>query len=203
LCGLIKVARSSYHYHLKNCGKVNPERESLQKKAVQIRKDNRGAAGARSIVALLNQTGENIGRHKAASLMAKAGIISKQPSITKYRESGNKSIIATNHLKRNFKPSAPNEIRCGDVTYIWAGDQWLYLAAIMDLYSKKIVDWACSDNPDSELTAKIVDVLYSSYLNNPLASKQLYLTCGQLSLVDLSLSLIFLSDNDFQQDYPD
>lgn len=49
LCELFKVARSSYHYHLKNRGKVNPERENLRDKAVQIHKDSRGAAGARSI----------------------------------------------------------------------------------------------------------------------------------------------------------
>ena len=118
LCELFKVARSSYHYHLKNRGKVNPERENLREKAVQIHKDSRGAAGARSIAGQLNQTGENIGRHKAASLMAEAGIISKQPSKPKYKKSGNESTIAPNHLKRNFSPAAPNEIWCGDVTYL-------------------------------------------------------------------------------------
>ena len=162
LCELFKVARSSYHYHLKNRGKVNPERENLREKAVQIHKDSRGAAGARSIAGQLNQTGENIGRHKAASLMAEAGIISKQPSKPKYKKSGNESTIAPNHLKRNFSPAAPNEIWCGDVTYIWAGDQWLYLAAVMDLYSRKIVGWACSDSPDSELTAQALQVAYES-----------------------------------------
>lgn len=55
--------------------------------------------------------------------MAKAGIISKQPSKPKYKKSGNESIIATNHLKRNFNPTVPNEVWCGDVTYILAGDQ--------------------------------------------------------------------------------
>ena len=49
LCKLFEVPRSSYHYHLKNREKVDPERENLREKAVQIHKDSRGAAGARTI----------------------------------------------------------------------------------------------------------------------------------------------------------
>jgi putative transposase len=43
-----------------------------------------------------------------------------------------------------------------------AGDQWLYLTAVMDLYSKKVVGWSCSDSPDSELAAKALQVAYES-----------------------------------------
>ena len=110
----------------------------------------------------LNQAGENIGRYEAGSLMAEAGIVSKKPSKPKYKKSGNESIVAPNHLKRNFSQTAPNEVWCGDVTYIWAEDQWLYLAAVMDLYSRKFVGWACSDSPDPELTAKALQVAYES-----------------------------------------
>jgi putative transposase len=162
LCKLFEVPRSSYHYHLKSRGKVDPEREDLREKAIQIHQDSRGAAGARTIAGQLNQDGENIGRYKAASLMAEAGMISKQPSKPKYKQSGKESVVAPNLLKRNFNPSKPNEVWCGDVTYIWAGDQWLYLAAVMDLYSRKIVGWACSDSPDSKLTAKALQVAYES-----------------------------------------
>ena len=69
--------------------------------------------------------------------MAEAGIVSKQPSKPRHKNTGKESVIAPNHLKRNFSPDAPNQIWCGDVTYIWAGNQWLYLAVVMDLYSRR------------------------------------------------------------------
>ncbi|NOZ51821.1 MAG: DDE-type integrase/transposase/recombinase [Gammaproteobacteria bacterium] len=57
---------------------------------------------------------------------------------------------------------APNKVWCGDVTYIWAGTQWLYLAVVMDLYARRIVGWACSDSPDSELTCAALRMAYES-----------------------------------------
>ena len=57
-----------------------------------------------------------------------------------------------NHLNREFAVTEPNQVWCGDVTYIWAGNRWSCLAVVMDLFSRKPVGWATSHSPNSELT---------------------------------------------------
>ena len=60
-------------------------------------------------------------------------------------------MIAENQLKRNFKVSKINEVWCGDVTYIQVGRRWLYLAAVIDLYARRVVGWAFSMIADANL----------------------------------------------------
>ena len=59
--------------------------------------------------------------------------------------------IAPNLLKRNFTVAAPNQVLAGDITYITTTDGWLYLAVLVDLYSRRVVGWAMSDRIDTEL----------------------------------------------------
>ena len=124
----------------------------MLKKAIDIHSDSRGSAGARTIAGQLNQLGENVGRYKAASLMRDAGLISSQPRKHRYKVANDESKIAPNLLKRQFNVEGINQVWCGDVTYVWSGTKWLYLAVVMDLYARKIVGWACSDSPNTDLT---------------------------------------------------
>ena len=94
--------------------------------------------------------------------MKAANIQSKQPNKHKYKIAEDESKIAPNMLNREFNVSAPNQAWCGDVTYIWAGTQWLYLAAVIDLYSRRIIGWACSHSPDSNLTVAALRMAYES-----------------------------------------
>ncbi|TMO57398.1 hypothetical protein CWC18_18680 [Pseudoalteromonas aurantia] len=57
-------------------------------------------------------------------------------------------------LEREFNVSAPNQVCCGDVTYVWCGSRWVYLAVVIDLYARRVVGWATSIRPDSELTKR-------------------------------------------------
>ena len=141
---------------------MNPERERLKQKAIAIHAQSRGAAGARTIAGQLTQGGDKVGRYKARSLMKEANIQSKQTRKHCYKKTGEESKIAPNRLKRQFRVSAPNKVWCGDVTYIWAGDKWLYLAVVMDLFARKIVGWAYSESPDSELTCAALTMAYES-----------------------------------------
>lgn len=124
----------------------------MLKKAIDIHSDSRGSAGARTIAGQLNQLGENVGRYKAASLMRDAGLSSSQPRKHRYKVANDESKIAPNLLKRQFNVEAINQVWCGDVTYVWSGTKWLYLAVVMDLYARKIVGWACSESPNTDLT---------------------------------------------------
>lgn len=162
LCQLFEIPRSSYHYHLKHRAAVNPERRRLSEKVIKIHSDSRGAAGARTIAGELNQDGEKVGRYKAASLMREAGLVSKQPRKHHYKVTEEESKVAPNLLKRQFNVAEKNQVWCGDVTYIWSGTQWLYLAVVMDLYARKIVGWACSDSPNTDLTCAALRMAFES-----------------------------------------
>ena len=162
MCDVFRVARSSYHYRVTHKDKINPERERLKKRVLEIHAEGREAPGSRSIAGQLNQEGESVGRAKIVNIMKEAGIKSKQPGKYKHKDTGGESKIAPNLLKRKFNVSQPNQMWCGDVTYIWAGDQWLYLAVVMDLYKRKIIGWACSDSPNTDLTCAALRVAYES-----------------------------------------
>ncbi len=162
LCEIFNVQRSSYYYRLSHKDLVDDERELLKQLAVDIHTDSRGAAGARTIAGELSQAGHNVGRYKAKNLMIEADISSKQAKKHKYKIAKKESKIAPNLLNRQFNVDAKNTYWCGDVTYIWAGTQWMYLAAVMDLFKRKIVGWACYDSPDSNLTSAALRMAFES-----------------------------------------
>lgn len=123
---------------------------------------SRGSAGARTIAGQLSQSGLAVGRYKAKSLMREANIVSTQWRKHSYKITDHESKVAANLLNREFTTEAPNKVWCGDVTYIWAGTKWLYLAIVIDLYARKIVGWACSDSPDSNLTCAALRMAFES-----------------------------------------
>ena len=162
MCKLFSINTSSYYYRVNHKDIVDSKRERLKQQAIDIHTASRGSAGARTIAGQLTQQGEKVGRYKAASLMQEANIVSKQTRKHTYKIAEIESKIAPNLLKREFAVEAPNKVWCGDVTYIWAGTQWLYLAVVMDLYARRIVGWSCSSSPDSELTSAALRMAYES-----------------------------------------
>jgi transposase InsO family protein len=97
-------------------------------------------------------------RKTVAKLMKAAGIRAK--TVKKFRvvttDSNHRHPIAVNVVNRDFAPSAPNQTWVADITYVPTGEGWLYLAAVEDLYSRKIVGWSMSERIDSRL---VVDAL--------------------------------------------
>lgn len=157
------VSRSSYVYHRRHRDKTDPERERLKAEVKSLHTQSRGAAGSRTMTGQMRQQGETIGRYKVRRLMKELGIVSKQPpGKHRYKVATAPSDIAPNHLDRQFEVDKPNQVWCGDVTYIWAKTQWVYLALVIDLYARRIVGWAVSDSPDSALTIQALIVAYYS-----------------------------------------
>ena len=156
------IPRSSYRYHQKKLATANVVRDQLKEKVIKIHADSRGAAGARTISGQLKQNNENVGRYKVRGLMKEAGIASKQQKRHRYRIADHESVIVPNHLDRKFNVTKANEAWCGDVTYVWSGKNWLYLAVVMDLYKRRIIGWSCSTSPDSQLTISALRMAYES-----------------------------------------
>lgn len=156
------MKRSNYYYHLKHKNRINPEEIRIKAKVRSIFEGSRQAAGSRTICRTLQQQGEVIGRYRVRRLMKEMGLESKQPGKHRYKPAVKPSDIADNILNREFTVEQANKVWCGDVTYIRVGASWLYLALVIDLYARRIVGWACSDSPDSQLTIKALQVAYEA-----------------------------------------
>lgn len=162
LCRLFGVQRSTLYDVRKRRQRVDHQRMALRQKAVELHAQSRGSAGARTLSAALRLQGMDVGRFLAGRLMKEAHLFSSQCRRHRYRRADGESVIASNVLNRHFTVSGPNQVWCGDVTYIWAGNRWIYLAAVMDLYARRIVGWALSDRPDSKLTTRALRVAYEA-----------------------------------------
>lgn len=160
LCEAFEVPRSCYYNHRLRRRNPDVERVRLRSRVNELFTQSRSAAGSRSIVLMMHEDGEQIGRFKVRSLMRELGLISKQPGSHAYRKATVERPDIPNILNRAFDVPAPNQVWCGDITYIWAQGKWHYLAVVMDLFARRVVGWALSSKPDTDLVIKALDMAY-------------------------------------------
>jgi putative transposase len=132
-------------------------KQSLVKEAWNTSK---GSAGARSISTMVTVQGVKLGRWLAGKLMKELNIRSGQIRMHRYQRGGNERIDIPNYLDRQFTVTQPNACWCGDVTYIWVGHRWAYVAVVLDLFARKPIGWAMSYSPDSTLTVKALQMAW-------------------------------------------
>ena len=107
----------------------------------------------------LKDDGETVSRHRVARLMREHGITARpKKRFRKTTDSNHSYPIAPNLLERNFKTEHPNEAWVGDITYLWTGSGWAYLAVVVDLYSRRVVGWALDDNMRTELVLEALEM---------------------------------------------
>lgn len=162
VCQLFDVQRSAYYSYQQNRERINAARSELRDRVKQVFDDSRGSAGSRSIREHL-KTQEHpveIGLYKIRKLMQEANLVSKQPGKHRYKMANEVHLDIPNELDRRFTVSAPDQVWCGDITYIWADNRWIYLAVVLDLYARRIVGWAISEKADSALAVKALDMAY-------------------------------------------
>lgn len=128
----------------------------------EVYRESNGSAGARSIAAMVTTKGIKLSRWRATKLMNALNIISCQRPGHRYKKASKEHIEIPNYLDRQFAVTEPNQAWCGDVTYIWTGERWVYLAVVLDLFSRKPVGWAMSFFPDSALTAKALSMAWEA-----------------------------------------
>jgi putative transposase len=146
MCRLLQVSRSGYY-----AWRVRPESQraktdrELTELIRQIHVDSDGVYGAAKIAAELNEMGYPCGRHKVARLMRIAGLKGCPKTtfkVTTQRDP--KHPVADNLLQQDFTAENPNERWVSDITYIKTRQGWLYLAVVLDLFSRRIVGWSMS-----------------------------------------------------------
>lgn len=148
---VLNVSRSGYYAYLTRPPSVREEEN--KKLILEIKKayqNNRKLYGSPRIHALLKREGSICSRKRVARLMRLEGIkaITNQKS---YRRKNMEEIACPNLLKQDFFASAPNEKWVGDISYIKTGEGWLYLAVILDLFSRKVVSFSIDNHMKSEL----------------------------------------------------
>lgn len=118
----------------------------------KIHEKSRRTYGSPRITVELNDNGIKCGKKKIARIMRKNGVRAKIKR--KYKATTNSKHnypVAENLLNQDFTANGINEVWASDITYIWTYEGWLYLAVIMDIYSRKIVGWAMSERQTKEL----------------------------------------------------
>ena len=107
---------------------------------------SRETYGSPRMHAELKESGFAMGRHRVARLMSKNGLKARQKTrFKKTTDSDHGGPVATNVLDQNFAADAPDEKWGVDISYVWTMEGWLYLAIVVDLFSRRIVGWAMSD----------------------------------------------------------
>lgn len=162
MCDVFEVHRSSYKYWVKRPRGPSPERVKLLSEVRAIHTESKGSAGARTISNIATVRGIPLSRYRAGKLMTQLGLVSCQLPSHAYKKVNQEHTAIPNLLDRQFDVSQPNQVWCGDVTYIWTGKRWAYLAVVLDLFSRKPVGWALSLSPDSELTGKALTMAFES-----------------------------------------
>jgi transposase InsO family protein len=162
LCEVLGVGRSGFYDYQRrqavpalSCKEID-----LLERIKALSEKTHHSYGSRRMSKQLQDEGYEVGRFKVRRLMKQAGV-----SVEGRRRRGPKTTdsrhgygVAPNLLERNFSVTAPNVAWCGDVTYIWTDEGWLYTSVLLDLYSRKVVGWALSDHLDTQLVRDALEM---------------------------------------------
>lgn len=147
MCRVLDVSRSGY-YDWRNRppsarAQANPR---LTGDIRRIHEDHKGRVGAPRVTRHLREEGQRLGKNRVAHLMRSEGLRAKAARKYKATTNSNHSLpVAPNLLEQDFSATAPNQKWVSDITYIATDEGWLYLAVVLDLYSRLVVGWAMSE----------------------------------------------------------
>lgn len=155
MCQLLSVTRSGYYgYERRNSGRtIDFYRREMLEAVQDIARASDDTYGSRRMRKALNILSYPVGRDKARRLMVEAGVQVKRRK--KYKvttNSDHKQPLFENVLDRKFEVAQPDCVYVGDITYLWTQEGWLYLAVVIDLFSRKVVGWSIG----SRMTAQLV-----------------------------------------------
>ena len=164
MCKILKVSCTGFYAWLKRPeSRRSRENRFLEQQIRQVHKDSKMIYGAPKIHWELNEQGIPCGKNRVARIMRKAGIKSK--TIRKFKATTNSRHsfpVAPNLLNQNFDVDISNKCWVADLTYIPTAQGWLYLATLMDLYSRRIIGWSMDKRMTRQLT---IDALEMAIVN--------------------------------------
>lgn len=158
MCEVLGVSRSGYYAWVErrpSVQKREQEREALGKKIEAIHAESRGTYGSRRVHHELNvgcAEGERVNRKRVEKIMQELNLEGrKRPKFKGAKSTEPEHPIAENLLARDFVAEEPDQKWAADITYIRTAQGWLYLAVILDLFSRRVVGWSMADHMRKEL----------------------------------------------------
>jgi len=156
MCRLLSASRSGYHRWIK---RKFSAREFENRRLFEIilfhYKKSKRTYGLPRILAAIRRQGLKVNKKRVARLMRENNIKAKTKRRFKATTVQNsKAAASENLLNQNFTASSENKIWTGDITYLWTKEGWLYLAVVMDIYSRKIVGWSIDSSLSTELVIR-------------------------------------------------
>jgi putative transposase len=153
MCRVLSVSRSGYyHWRSREASPTAQARERLDGQVKTAFEAERGRAGARRLKRALRDEGIHTGRHQIAQSLKRQGLRAKAARKFKATTNSNHRLpVAPNRLNQDFTAEQPNQKWVSDITYIDTHEGWLYLAVVMDLYSRAVVGWSMSERMTAQL----------------------------------------------------
>lgn len=155
MCRVLKASSSGYYKWRVTRNDKELKDQALLDLIRVLHAESFGSYGVRKIVRTLRHQGIIVNRKRIRRLMKFLGIQGKnapKKRFTVTTDSNHTNPVAENHLQRQFVQPAPNKAWVSDITYIWTDEGWLYLAVVIDLFSRMVVGWATS----AQITASLV-----------------------------------------------
>ncbi|MGE4218972.1 MAG: IS3 family transposase [Alphaproteobacteria bacterium] len=152
LCEVLEVSRSGFHAWLSRPTSIREIHDAKLVLAIETSfKASDRTYGARRIWRDVLEEGLACGLHRIERLMRLNALRARPRRRGKPRDDGERSVIADNILDRDFQAARPNQKWLADFTYIWTAEGWLYVAVVLDLFSRRVVGWSMKADRDASL----------------------------------------------------
>ena len=167
MCALLGISRSGYYAWKKRKPSQRAKRnEELVEEIRKIHKKSRAIYGSPRVHAEMKKQGYGVNQKTVARLMRQEGLVGvRKNRKVRTTDSNHRFPVAPNLLNRDFTAEQPNQKWAADITYIPTEEGWLYLAGVLDLFSRKIVGWAMSSQIDANLVEQALRMAF--YLREP------------------------------------
>lgn len=154
MCEVLDVSRSGFYSWLNRTPSLRARRdEELVRWIRRSFADSDSTYGVRRVWLDLLEWGHDVGRERVTRLMRQEGLHARVPNKRLPRDTGPRphSALAPNRLDREFSADAANQRWVADFTYVWSGEGWLYVAVVLDLYSRRVVGWSMKKQMTADL----------------------------------------------------
>lgn len=164
LCRALRISRSGFYASARRPQSRRQREDRLLVEAIRrIHEDVDQVYGAPRMHRELVEEGYRCGRHRVARLMHQEGIRARRKRRRHPRTTVTDHAlpVAPNVLARRFDSDEPNRVWVGDITYLWTWEGWLFLAVLLDMFSRRVVGWAMDERIDRVVTLRALEMALS------------------------------------------
>ncbi|MDG9672347.1 IS3 family transposase [Hahella sp. CR1] len=163
LCRALRASRSAFYaWRRRSAPVIRFDELHLHRRMKRLFNASRSSLGSREMMKKLREEGFQVERYRVRKLMRRLGLqVTQRVAYKATTRRKHHHAVADNLLNQNFNPTAPNQVWAGDVTYLKTGEGWIYLAIVMDLYSRRIVGWRIDKRMTTSLVSQALIKAYN------------------------------------------